>query len=204
MANNKKVDALGFDRFQIASVRRAFQSNALTYKKMDGIAAKIKELGAQYDALEAQTQAWEAPAKQISKEVLGIELNSRQILAAHENPEAFFAEHPEGAINAEVVVGRCKKCGKYESFPNLSMYLPINVEENEKGRWSVPVPSEGAAYVAPWDLEESYKLYATYQHKCKSCGGDMDILTEKDLVESGIICPECGKTIECGANIMWD
>lgn len=95
MANNKKVDALGFDRFQIASVRRAFQSNALTYKKMDGIAAKIKELGAQYDALEAQTQAWEAPAKQISKEVLGIELNSRQILAAHENPEAFFAEHPE-------------------------------------------------------------------------------------------------------------
>ena len=95
MANSKKVDALGFDRFQIASVRRAFQSNALTYKKMDGIAAKIKELGAQYDALEAQTQAWEAPAKQISKEVLGIELNSRQILAAHENPEAFFAEHSE-------------------------------------------------------------------------------------------------------------
>lgn len=95
MANNKKVDALGFDRFQIASVRRAFQSNALTYKKMDGIAAKIKELGAKYDALEAETQAWEAPAKQISKEVLGIELNSRQILAAHENPEAFFAEHPE-------------------------------------------------------------------------------------------------------------
>ena len=121
-----------------------------------------------------------------------------------EELKAFFAEHPEGAINAEVVVGRCKKCGKYESFPNLSMYLPINVEENEKGRWSVPVPSEGAAYVAPWDLEESYKLYETYQHKCKSCGGDMDILTEKDLVESGIICPECGKTIECGANIMWD
>ena len=42
MANNKKVDALGFDRFQIASVRRAFQSNALTYKKMDGIAAKSR------------------------------------------------------------------------------------------------------------------------------------------------------------------
>ena len=92
---NKKVNALGFDRFQIASIRRAYQNNAQVYKKMDTISNKVKELADKYNALEAETLAWEAPAKQLSKDVLGIELTSREILYFSEHPEEFFEKHPE-------------------------------------------------------------------------------------------------------------
>lgn len=87
----KKVDALGFDRNQIAAIRRAYLSNKTIYKKMDAISEKIKTLVAQYDALEEQSKAWDAPARKISLEVLGKEMTSREILAAHENPEAYLA-----------------------------------------------------------------------------------------------------------------
>ena len=97
MANNtmKKVDALGFDRFQIASVRRDVQSNNQLYKRMDTLTERAKAIAEEYKALEQQAELREGPAKQISKEVLGIELNPRQILYFHENPEAFYQQYPE-------------------------------------------------------------------------------------------------------------
>ena len=119
----------------------------------------------------------------------------------------FFAEHPEGAIDADTVVARCRKCGKYECVSNLSMYFPKdNTKKKEKGRWSVAMPFEGEDYVAPWDLQESYELYAKYPHKCEACGGDMDIISEEDLEQNGLICPICGKPIKYDPDdvIMWD
>ena len=92
---NRTVDALGFDRFQIAAIRRAYDNNKILYKKMDSIAAKIQALGVDYDSLEEQAKTWEAPARTISFQVLGVELSPREILAAHADPDAFFAAHPE-------------------------------------------------------------------------------------------------------------
>ena len=115
-----------------------------------------------------------------------------------EELKTFFTEHPEGAIDAETVVARCQKCGKYECVTNLSMYLPKDNAE------AVVMPFEGEEYVTSWDLRESYELYAKYQHKCKSCGSDMDIIDEEDIRNNGIICPKCGKTIKCDGIIMCD
>lgn len=91
----KKVDALGFDRFQIAQARRAYQSNSLLYKKMDNIAKKILELNDQFEAIKSQTAAWEAPVKEMTLSVLGVELTSRELLEAHNNPQQFAEAHPE-------------------------------------------------------------------------------------------------------------
>ena len=116
----------------------------------------------------------------------------------------FFSEHPEGAIDAAMVVVKCQKCGDYSCVPNLSMYLPKTKEKRQKGRWSVAMPFEGDDYVAPWELSESYTLFAKYQHTCKSCGGDMDIVPEDDLEKNGIVCPRCGKSVSSEETIMWD
>ena len=118
--------------------------------------------------------------------------------------ETFFSEHPDGAIDAEVVTLRCKKCGKYKSAENLAMYLPNGKERKEKGRWSVAMVFEDEDYVDPSELQECYKLYAEYPHKCDSCGGEMEIISEDELEKNGITCPGCGRKIKSEPGIMWD
>ena len=120
--------------------------------------------------------------------------------------ETFLSEHPEGIINADRVVARCRKCGKYKCVRNLSMYLPIRSTGRTERRWSVAMPFENVECAAPWDLEDSdrYQLYADYQHKCDACDGDMEIISEDRLVKEGIICPECGRPVGRGETILWD
>lgn len=120
--------------------------------------------------------------------------------------KSFFAVHPEGGIDAEKVVARCKKCGRYKCVPDLSMYLPTTNEKKPKGIWSTAMPFEGADYVSPRELKESYELYARYPHKCRWCRGELEIISEEDLVKNGIVCPKCGRIIPCDeANIYyWD
>ena len=50
----KNVDALGFDKWQIADVKRAYASNKTTYTKMNRLAEKIKALGEQYEQLKRE------------------------------------------------------------------------------------------------------------------------------------------------------
>lgn len=93
----RKVDALGFDKWQIADIRRANSSNKSTYTKLNKLAEKIQKLGADYKALEQELAAWEGPVKLITQKVLGLELNSQEVLAYHANPALFmerFPEHP--------------------------------------------------------------------------------------------------------------
>ena len=116
----------------------------------------------------------------------------------------FFSEHPDGAIDVENVVTKCEKCGRYTCVPNLSMYLPKTNEKKQKGRWSTAIQAEGEEYVDPWELHESYSLFARYQHTCESCGGKMDVIQEDALMKDGITCPECGRSILCDNTIMWD
>lgn len=101
MNQNKKVDALGFDRFEIANIRRCAGANKTNYKKIDAIKAKIMEYGKLLDAAEALAETWDAPAKQMSKDKLGIELTAREVIYFHENPEKLYEEYPELAANLE-------------------------------------------------------------------------------------------------------
>ena len=103
----KKVDALGFDKYQIANIRRAFAANKPTYTKMDALASKIRALGEQYQALENETNAWEGPVAEISKRVLGFELTSREVMAYHNDPALFaekYPDHPASAAIREMLV----------------------------------------------------------------------------------------------------
>ena len=46
-------------------------------------------------------------------------------------PEAkqFFIDHPDGVINSESVVAKCRRCGNYDEVDNLTMYIPKEGEE---------------------------------------------------------------------------
>lgn len=117
--------------------------------------------------------------------------------------KTFFDEHPNGAISAENVTLCCDKCGKLSLGQDLTMYLPNdeNYKDIEHGRWTVGMPFEGANYVTNWDLEEHYKEYAKYQHKCTECGGNMHIVSD----EEQLMCPKCKTPFEPSTEIiMWD
>ena len=97
----KKVDALGFDKFEIANIRRCAAANKTNYKKIDAIKAKIIEYGKLLDSAEALAETWDAPAKKMSVEKLGVELTAREIMFFHENPEKFYEAYPQAAANFE-------------------------------------------------------------------------------------------------------
>lgn len=124
-----------------------------------------------------------------------------------EELQKFLLEHPDGAINASYVVSMCKKCGWLENIMDLSMYLPKNGFKPNKAkvRWSVAYPGTGIEYVAPWDLsnKEHYELFAKYPHKCKRCGGDVEIFKEKE--RNYFRCPHCKIRLQdTGAILCWD
>ena len=73
----KQVDKLGFDRIEIANVRRCFQANASNYKKLDSLYAKIRSLGEDVKSLQDIIDAWEAPVKALSEKKLGKVLSSK-------------------------------------------------------------------------------------------------------------------------------
>lgn len=99
----KNVDALGFDKWQIADVRRAYQSNKSIYTKMNKIAEKIEALGKDYNDLKAQTEAWEGPVKIITQKVLGMDLTSQEVLAYHKEPKLFVERYSEHPMVAEIL-----------------------------------------------------------------------------------------------------
>lgn len=95
----KKVDALGFDKWQIADIKRAYRSNSKSYTKMNSLKEKINALVNQYNEEEEKTQAWEGPVKAITNSVLGMELTSLEVLRYHEHPEEFYAKYPEHPLS---------------------------------------------------------------------------------------------------------
>lgn len=95
----KKVDALGFDRLELANVKRCAAANKGNYRKIDAIKEKILKLGRELEAAEALADTWDAPAKQMSKDKLGIELTAREIVYYHDNPQQLYVDFPELAAN---------------------------------------------------------------------------------------------------------
>ena len=87
----------------------------------------------------------------------------------------------------------CDSCGKLCNDPDLTMYIPK--EE------CVATTHKESEYVAVNDLKEFYEEYAKYPHKCSECGGEMHVVTDKEV----LMCPKCKKPLESTKEfIMWD
>lgn len=126
MANTtvKQVDALGFDRMEIANVRRAYGANKVNYTKLNKLYEKAKALKEQIDAVNEAIKVWDAPARKLALEKVGVELSSEEILIAHTEPEKFFQLHPE--LRREVVVEKVQEDIEAE-------VASIQAEEAEEG-----------------------------------------------------------------------
>lgn len=122
----KNVDALGFDKWQIADVRRAYQSNKSIYTKMNKVAEKIEALSKTYDELKAQTEAWEGPVKIITQKVLGMDLTSQEVLAFHKEPKLFVEMFPEHPM-LEEINARIAECTAVEAEESVESTEPVDV-----------------------------------------------------------------------------
>ncbi|MBQ3336516.1 MAG: hypothetical protein IJG80_03845 [Selenomonadaceae bacterium] len=124
--------------------------------------------------------------------------------ALGEKLQRFLTENPNGAIDVSNVVSVCKKCGEIENVLDLTMYFPKKGFSPVKpqGRWSVAFPFIGEDYVTPWDLQEHYKVFVKYPHKCKRCGAEVELVTEEHLEK--INCPNCHKSLSVEDIINWD
>ena len=123
-ANAKQVDVLGFDRMEIANVRRAYGANKVNYSKLNKLYEKATELKTKIDATKEAIKVWDAPARALALEKVGVELSSEEILIAHTDPEKFFQLHPE--LRREVVVEGIQKDIEAE-------VASIQAEEAEEG-----------------------------------------------------------------------
>ena len=107
----------------------------------------------------------------------------------------FFAEHPDGAVNPELVAAQCEKCGDYKSVTSLDMYIPKTNREKSKpkGRWSVSMPFPNTDYVVFDEFEKQYTFYKAFPHRCGICRGKVKILRKVDLQK--LKCPHCTNQI---------
>lgn len=134
----KKVDALGFDKFQIANVKRAYAANKVTYRKMDTIADKIHKLHEQYEALRAETESFEGAVKKITQRVLGMDLTSREVLAYHENPSLFAQNHPDHPLSASI--REMSGVTVENEGTDMSVDVPVDANENTEAEVGVGNP----------------------------------------------------------------
>jgi len=127
----------------------------------------------------------------------------------------FLSEHPDGALDCELVMLQCTSCDRLECDKDLSMYIPADEPVTHEGIWSVAQPLEDVPYIAPWDLQEYYRLMKPFEHICEKCGNRMRVIKEKDLApmnqETGksraaanVNCPKCHKPMTIGGYSMWD
>lgn len=115
--------------------------------------------------------------------------------------KSFITENPDGAIDPKLVIARCEECGKYDSVPDFSMYIPKegHPASKSKGNWTVG-SSDDIEYV--FDFDTDYELKEKYNHKCKGCGGPLRIIGDK--VPEHLPCPMCGGEMESEHSIFWD
>jgi hypothetical protein len=93
----KQLDCLGFDRMQLAAIKRNYQNNKPLYVKMNKLAKKINAAIEEHHQLQADAAASDLYTRNLAKRVTGYDLTSDAVLDFHANPEAwekFKAEHP--------------------------------------------------------------------------------------------------------------
>jgi len=130
----KQTDTLGFDRMEIANVRRSYAANKVNYTKLNKLYEKAAALKSQVDALKEIIKTWDAPARALALEKVGVELTSEEILIAHSNPEKFFEIHPELRRNVVVDEGT-EEDNDTEPFQQdvAAEVASIQAEEAENG-----------------------------------------------------------------------
>ena len=110
----------------------------------------------------------------------------------------FFEKYPNGVINSEQVVAKCKDCGNYDVVDDLTMYMP---------KEGVNVPDE-VGYIFEEDIKDSYVKYMDYPHKCSKCGGSSKVYKsfEKKASKGELKCPKCDGMMGINVErlIMWD
>lgn len=93
----KQLDCLGFDRMQLAAIKRNYQNNKPLYVKMNKLAKKINAAIEEHRQLQADAAASDLYTRNLAKRITGYDLTSDAVLEFHANPEAwekFKAEHP--------------------------------------------------------------------------------------------------------------
>lgn len=95
--------------------------------------------------------------------------------------QKFLIENPNGVIDVSRVLANCENCGHHEMVRDLTMYLP---KENFIQQENYPLPFE---------FEENYILVKKFQHKCNYCGEPVEVVTEKNFLQTEIHlrCPNC-------------
>ena len=104
----------------------------------------------------------------------------------------FFAEHPEGVIDASSNIYQCRECGHLYDEPSYNMYLP---------KEGVKIPKDVRRCATPDDLHRYYRCCKRYAHKCPVCGGRSAIA--KSVEEVTEKCPRCGSELRA-VPMLWD
>ena len=127
--------------------------------------------------------------------------------------QSFLLEHPDGALNCNMVLLQCTSCDELDKSRDLSMYIPKDKPATHDGIWSVAFPYKNASYESPRDLKDHYRLIKSYDHICRKCGGKMRPITEENLtpesyepygIPVNVNCPKCHKPMTIGGYGMWD
>lgn len=110
----------------------------------------------------------------------------------------FFEKYPNGVINSEQAVAKCRKCGNYDIVDDLTMYKP---------KEGVKVPDE-VAYIFEDDIKEAYEKYMDYPHVCSKCGGHTKVYKSfaKKAMKGELSCPKCDgfMMMDFSQMVMWD
>jgi len=101
-----------------------------------------------------------------------------------EEAKQFFQKYPNGVINSESCVAKCKECGNYDQVDALTMYMPKEGKEN--------LPAD-IGYIFADDINKSYTKYMDYPHKCSKCGGSSKVYKSfvKNAENGKLKCPKC-------------
>ncbi len=106
-----------------------------------------------------------------------------------------FLNTPHAVVNANLEAYYCPSCGKWMSDYNLSLYVPIDSDEQDITEVALP------DYVCPWELPHEWKMLRLYIHKCPDCGKRMRYARWDDLP----LCPQCGQRGTFGSGtVLWD
>ncbi len=105
----------------------------------------------------------------------------------------FFAEHPKGVMDSELMIGKCDKCGEYCSAPLNQMYIPKPLGKLREMICAVKsvMPFRKGDITSYSVLGSNYQLYKTHLPHCEKCGGDMKMFEEKNI--ENLLYPHCGK-----------
>lgn len=87
----KQLDCLGFDRMQLAAVKRNYQNNKPLYVRMRKLAEKINAAILEHRQLQADAVASDLYTRNMAKRITGYELTSDKVLEFHADPAKWEA-----------------------------------------------------------------------------------------------------------------